>query len=118
MKPALIAILALLLLTACVSPDASTQSIDGTRFGVRLDDHYFWPDSFSHKDTDGTEIIIDVFPIVTALVVSRADGVALAEADEAKAREAVEAHCAARGKGPPVNSSRLADGAWAFMLCG
>jgi hypothetical protein len=116
MKPSL-ALLYSLLLAACVAPGTSVQTIDGTRLTVRTDDNYFWPDSFVHKDTDGTDIVIDVFPIVTALVVSRADGKPLTEADEAIARQAVNFYCDDSGAGLPGSGSRFADGTWAFDLC-
>jgi hypothetical protein len=105
------------LLAACVSSDTSIQSIDGTRLSVRHDDNYFWPDSFEHTYPDGAEIVIDVFPIVTALVVSRTDGAALTEADEDMARRAVNFYCDDTSAGLPGPKSRFADGSWAFGLC-
>jgi hypothetical protein len=108
MKPAL-PLLCGLLLAACVAPGTSVQTTDGTRLNVRQDDNYYWPATASGG--------IAVFPIVDALVVSRADGAALTEADEAIARRAVDFYCDDTGAGLPGPESRFADGSWAFWLC-
>ena len=106
-----------LLLAACVAPDASVQKVGDMRFSVRQDDGYYWPAPTTIRSSTGELVEVEPFPLVSALVVSRTDGAALTEADEARARTAVEAHCGALSKGAPGSSSRFADGAWAFYPC-
>jgi len=112
-----------LCLCACVAGGTSVQSVDGMVLRVMTDDSYFWPETTTTPGADGQSILIDVFPLVTALVVTRRDGGELGRTDEARARAAATAHCAALGRtGPPSGStsadSRLAAGAWAFFPCG
>jgi hypothetical protein len=107
-----LSLLSALALGACVATGASVQTVQGVALQVATDEEYFWPASFAHEGGE-----IDVFPIVTALVVTRRDGAPLGTADEVAARTAVEAHCAGLGLGAPAADSRMADGAWAFPLC-
>ncbi len=101
----------LVCLAACVGGNASVQTAGGLDLTVTQDDMYLWPaDMPGHPE-------VDVFPLVTALVVARRDGVALTEADEPAAREAVTAFCADQGLAGSGPSSRFADGAWAFYPC-
>ena len=65
----------------------------------------------------GEMVEVEPFPIVTALVVARADGQALTEADEGIARRAANVYCDAAASGHPGPESRFADGSWAFSLC-
>ncbi len=98
-------------LAACVAGGPSVQTAGGMDLTVTEDDMYLWPtDMPGHPE-------VDVFPLVTALVVARRDGVALDTGDEAAAREAVTAFCADQGLAGPGPSSRFADGAWAFYPC-
>jgi len=105
-------LLAALMLGACVSAGGSAQSVAGVELQVTLDDGYYWP-SGAQVGPD----IISTFPIVTALVVTRRDGAPLGVGDEALARSAANAHCAALGEGPPGPDSRHAEGAFAFYPC-
>jgi hypothetical protein len=116
MKPTLL-FLCGLLLAACVASSTSVQTIDGTRLTVRTDDNYYWPAPTMMRSSTGEMVEVEPFPIVTALVVARADGKALTEADEDLARRAANFYCDDTGAGLPGPSSRFAEGAWAFGLC-
>lgn len=102
---------------ACVSADYSVQKVGDVTFSVKLEDEFFWPESTTEQRPDGTVYQIEVFPIVTALVVSRTDGAPMSETDEGTARAAVEAHCRALKMGAPGPKNRFAEGAWAFFPC-
>jgi hypothetical protein len=106
-----------LLLAACVSPGGSVQVIDGTRLNVRQDDNYYWPEPTMMRSSTGEMVEVEPFPLVSALVVTRSDGKALAEADEDIARSAANRYCDGSGAGLPGSESRFADGTWAFSLC-
>ncbi len=96
-----------LALSACVSANGSAQGA----YQVSLEDNYLWPvEMAGHPE-------VDVMPYVPALVVTRRDGQALTEADEAAARAAALAHCAALGEDGPRGAARFAEGAWAFSTC-
>ncbi|MCU0828747.1 MAG: hypothetical protein MUE52_15430 [Tabrizicola sp.] len=116
MKP-ILALICGPLLAACVAADASVPTIDGTRLTVLQDDTYYWPAPRLMRSSTGEMVEVEPFPIVTALVVARADGKALTEADEDIARRAANFYCDDTGAGLPGPSSRFADGAWAFGLC-
>ena len=96
---------------ACFSADGSVQTVEGRAMKVTLVQDYYWPASPPANPE------VEVFPIVTALVVSAADGSALARTDETSALTAATTHCAALGSAAYAPSSRFADGAWAFSPC-
>lgn len=116
MKPILPSLFALVL-AACVAPGGSVQMIDGIGLSVRRDDNYYWPAPTIMRSSTGEMVEVEPFPLIPALVVSRTDGVALTEADEDKARRAVNAYCDAASAGAPGQGSRFSDGSWAFNLC-
>ena len=77
---------------------------------VMLVDDYYWPQQAAPG--------IEVFPLVTALVVDRRDGSPLRPADEAASRAAARAWCEGEGRQLTVAAqSRFADGKWAFAPC-
>lgn len=96
---------------ACVAPEGPVQTVGGRALKVTQVEDYSWPASPAANPE------VEVFPIVTALVVSAADGSALGRADESAARAAATAHCAALGSAGYAPSSRFAEGAWAFSPC-
>lgn len=104
-------------LAACVAPRTSVQTIDGMRLTVRQDDDYYWPAPTMMRSSTGAMVEVEPFPLVTALVVSRADGAALTKADGDKARRAVNLYCDDTSAGLPGPESRFSDGSWAFGLC-
>ncbi|GAB1364384.1 hypothetical protein MASR1M32_36200 [Rhodobacter sp.] len=110
---AIVPSLSLLVLTAaaCVSAEGSVQTVDGRALRVTQVEDYYWPASPAANPE------VEVFPLVTALVVGAADGSALGRSDESAARAAATAHCAALGTAAYAPSSRLAEGAWAFSPC-
>ncbi len=113
MKAFFASLLALLAVSACVDAGASVYQIAGVRYSVQQVDDYYWPAPVNV----GTPSEIEPFPIATALVVSRPDGPALTQADEAVARAAAEAHCRANALAGPGTDSRYATGTWAFYPC-
>jgi hypothetical protein len=116
MRPSLVSLCGLLL-AACVDPGTSVQAVDGTRLTVRYDENYYWPAPTAMRSSTGEIVEVEPFPLVSALVVSRADAAALTEADEEMARRAVNRYCDDTSAGVPGPESRFADGSWAFDLC-
>jgi hypothetical protein len=114
MKPPRAALFALFLSACVASQGASVQRVDGVALQVATDDGYYWPAPVPDP-ASGTEI--EVFPLVTALVVTRRDGLPMDRSAEAVARQAANAHCAGLGLGGPGASARYANGAWAFFPC-
>lgn len=108
-------LLPMLVVAACSAGPGS--SVDGGALTVALDESYYWPADAAVATSGGAAQSIDVFPLVTALVVTRRDGTAMTEGDEEFARAAAEAHCRGMGRQVPGDQSRLADGAWAFPAC-
>jgi hypothetical protein len=98
-----------ILLSGCVSEDGSRQVVDGVALQVARDDNYYWPQTI---DAGAAE----VFPLVTALVVTGA-GAPLGPEDEARARQAAAQHCNGLGRSGPSTASRFDEGAWAFYPC-
>lgn len=98
-----------LALAACTGA-GGTSTMDHGALRVTLVEDYYWPASGPSE--------IEVFPLVTALVVSRRDGRPLDTRDEGISREAADAYCSERGlRFPAESASRLNDGAWAFPPC-
>lgn len=112
-----VAVLCVVLAGCMANPNGSEQMIDGRRFVIERNDDYFWPDSMTGQNPDGTVLAIDVFPIVTALVVSAPGGPPIERADETAAYAAVQAHCHTRGLTPPGPYSRFDGNTWAFSDC-
>lgn len=111
-------LLPLLVLTACsAEPGRSNRPLVGGALIVALDESYYWPAEAAVATSAGAAQSIDVFPLVTALVVTRRDGTAMTEGEEDLARATAEAHCRGLGRQVPGDQSRLADGAWAFPAC-
>src|ERR687890_642004 len=107
-----------MLLVACVPVGRSSALLaeDGRELRVTLTQDYFWPTSKAVTGSDGEQHMIDVFPLVTAMVVSRFDGKPLHHEDELLSRTAAQRYCAASGKRfPEGTAGRLSEGAWAFL---
>jgi hypothetical protein len=101
----------LLTLGACVAASGSVQTVDGKALRVTLVEDFYWASSIpGHPE-------VEVFPLVTALVVSPVSGGSLTQGDEAAARAAVTAHCAALGVEDYDPSSNFSDDGWAFSPC-
>ena len=105
----------LLAVSACTSADApSVAAQENGLLRVSLVEDYYWPSPAANGE--GPEV--EVFPLVTALVVDRRDGRPLAPRDEAASREAARAYCDANGQRFPAEApARLSGGAWAFPPC-
>ena len=101
----------LLLAAACVASDTSVQRVDGRALRVDLVEDFYWAES----PADHPEV--EVFPLVTALVVSDPHR-PMSEADGAAARAAATAHCRELGISAYNPRSRFSDGTWAFSNCG
>lgn len=109
-------LVAALALAACTSAGGAPASEYGP-LRVSLVEDYFWPAPAEIGGEAGAAEI-DVFPLVTALVVQRRDGRPLGPGDEAASRDAARAYCRDRGlRFPSGSQSRLSDGAWAFPAC-
>lgn len=113
-----IALVLMLLQSASgVAAERALFGYEGRVLSVETTVSYYWPQSVTYVDDEGSSHQIDTFPMVTALVVRWRDGVAMEAADEAIARGAAEAFCQQNGQGEPGSAARLADGAWAFPTC-
>lgn len=109
---------ALLSLASCLAADPpSVATMERGALRVTLVEDYLWPGALTTDDPDGGRLEVDVFPLVTALVVGRHDGRPMRPQDESAGREAARAYCDARGQRLPAGAGRLNDGAWAFPPC-
>lgn len=100
------------------APDIAMTTDDGRRLSVAIVEDYLWPESVEVRSPSGEVNMIDVFPLVTALVVSAADGSALGQGDEGASRAAAESFCVlGGGRFDTEGKSRLNEGRWAFQSC-
>ena len=100
------------------APDIAMTTDDGRRLSVAIVEDYLWPESVEVRSPSGEVNVIDVFPLVTALVVSAADGSALGQGDESASRAAAESFCVlGGGRFDPEGKSKLSEGPWAFQSC-
>jgi hypothetical protein len=112
LRTAGVALAALVACTPVSESPGGSPAADSLR--VSLVEDYYWP---SEASTSGG-VAIDVFPLVTALVVESRSGRPLTAEDEAVSREAASAHCGAAGQVFAQSSNaHLSEGAWAFSPC-
>ena len=108
----IVSVLSIAALAGCTSLQASEDAA----LRVRQVDDYYWPQAVAGPAQRAETI--DVFPLVTALLVERRDGRPLGLDDEAASRAAARAVCAARGeRHGEAALSRLQEGTWAFSTC-
>jgi hypothetical protein len=94
------------------TPPQQDQAMNGS-LHVSLADDVYWPQPVRRGDAE-----IEVFPLVTALVVDRPGGDPLTRSDRAASEEAVKAFCRDRGqRSAPLTVARWDSGTWMFPPC-